>query len=147
MKVHEFQTELWVPEEQEQVFSFFADAANLDAITPPWLHFKIVTPMPVAMHEGTFIDYRLRVRGMWFKWKTRINEWVPSVRFVDEQVQGPYQLWIHEHTFHSQNGGTVVRDKVRYATPLDSVVHRWLVRPDIRRIFEFRAKALQKRLA
>ena len=146
MKVHEFQCETRLPKEQALVFSFFADAANLNAITPPWLHFRTVSSIPVEMHEGAIIDYRLRVRGIPLRWQTRINEWRPPTRFVDEQVRGPYRLWIHEHTFHSHNGGTTVRDHVRYATPLDWLLHRWLVRPDIERIFKYRTEVLRKLL-
>jgi len=147
MRVHEFQCELWLPEAQDKVFSFFADAGNLDAITPSWLHFETLTPIPIAMREGALIDYRLRVHGFPFRWRTRINEWSPPDRFVDEQVRGPYRLWIHTHTFESQSGGTLVRDHARYAIPLDPLLHRWIIRPDIERIFRHRAEALRKRLA
>src|SRR5512132_2679445 len=87
MRVHEFQTELWLPLPPEKLFPFFADAANLDAITPPCLHFHIVTPPPIAMREGALIDYRLRVHGIPLRWRTRINEWQPPHRFVDEQLR------------------------------------------------------------
>src|SRR5579883_2758812 len=129
MKVHEYRCELWLSAAKDRVFSFFADAANLDAITPPWLNFEILTPMPLALHKGALIDYRLRVRGVPFRWKTRINKWSPPDVFVDEQIQGPYRLWIHEHTFQARDTGTLVRDHVRYATPLDTLLHRWVVRP------------------
>lgn len=145
MRIHEFKSELWLPLPPALLFPFFADAANLDAITPPWLHFKIVTPRPIVMHEGTLIDYRLRVRGLPLRWRTRINAWRPPHRFVDEQIRGPYRQWIHEHTFEVQAGGTLARDHVHYAVSLDFVVHRWFVRPDIEKIFEFRSAALQKK--
>lgn len=145
MRVRQFTAELWLPQSPEVIFPFFGDAANLDAITPDWLHFQILTPRPFVMREGTLIDYRLRVRGLPLRWRTRINVWQPPHRFVDEQLRGPYRLWQHEHTFVARDGGTLVRDDVRYAAPLDFLVHRWLVRPDIERIFQFRTEALQKR--
>ncbi len=145
MKIREFQTELWLPRTPEQLFPFFADAANLDAITPPWLHFQILTPGPSKVNAGTLIDYRLRVRGVPVRWRTRINEWEPPRRFVDEQTRGPYRLWIHQHTFEPSNGGTRLEDRVRYAVAFDWLVHAWLVRPDIERIFEFRAECLRHR--
>ena len=145
MRGHEFQTELWLPLPPEELFPFFADAANLDTLTPPWLHFRIVTPSPIAMREGTLIDYRLRVHGIPLRWRTRINVWQPPHRFVDEQLHGPYRRWIHEHTFEARDGGTLARDLVRYAVPFDFIAHRWLVRPDVEKIFEYRAKALQRR--
>ena len=145
MKIREFQTELWLPLPPEKLFPFFADAANLEMLTPPWLNFKIVTPTPIAMREGTLIDYRLRIRGLPVRWRTRIGEWSPPHRFVDEQLRGPYRQWIHEHTFEAQAGGTLARDRVSYAAPLDFLTHRWLVRPDIEKIFQFRAEVLRQR--
>lgn len=147
MRLREFQSELWLPLPPEQLFPFFADAANLDAITPPWLRFRIVTPPPIVMREGTLIDYRLRVRGVPLRWRTRINVWQPPHRFVDEQIRGPYRQWIHEHTFEPHEGGTLARDHVRYAVPFDWLVYRWLVRPDVEAIFAHRTRALQKRFA
>ncbi len=143
MKIRTFTTELWLPRPVTEVFSFFSNAANLDAITPPWLSFRMVGPPPV-MRAGIFIDYRLRVRGIPLGWRTRINVWEPPHRFVDEQIKGPYRQWIHEHTFESRDGGTVVRDKVEYAVPFDGLTHRWLVRPDIEKIFAYRTRALEK---
>jgi ligand-binding SRPBCC domain-containing protein len=145
MKIREFQSELWLPLPPEELFPFFADAANLDAITPPWLNFRIVTPPLVVMRAGTLIDYRLRVRGVPLRWRTRIKSWEPPHRFEDEQLRGPYRLWVHEHTFETVDGGTLARDRVRYAVPFDGLVHRWLVRPDIEKIFQFRSAALKKR--
>lgn len=147
MKIREFQTELWLPLPPEKLFPFFADAGNLNAITPPWLHFQIVTPRPIVMREGTLIDYRLRVHRVPLRWRTRINVWQPPHRFVDEQIRGPYRLWIHEHTFEPRAGGTLARDHVRYAVPFDLLLHTWFVRPDIENIFRFRAEALQRRFA
>ena len=144
MRVREFHADLWLPLPPAQLFPFFAEAANLDAITPPWLHFQIATPGPILMREGTLIDYRLRFRGIPIRWRTRINVWQPPHRFVDEQLRGPYRRWIHEHSFEPHDGGTVARDHVRYAVPLDFLTHRWLVGPDIQAIFHFRAEALRK---
>ena len=145
MRIREFHTELWLPLTPEKLFPFFADAANLNAITPPWLHFHIVTARPIEMRQGTLLDYRLRVRGVPLRWRTRINIWQPPHRFVDEQLRGPYKQWIHEHTFQPRDGGTLARDHVRYAVPFDCITHRWLVRPDVEKIFAYRTRALRKR--
>lgn len=147
MRVHEFQSELWLPLPPAELFPFFADAANLQALTPPWLHFEITTPRPIAMREGTLIDYRLRVHGLPLCWRTRINVWEPPHRFVDEQIRGPYRQWIHEHTFEARDGGTLARDHVHYAVPLEFLLHRLFVRPDVGKIFAFRAEELQRRFS
>lgn len=143
MRVREFQCELWLPLPPEELFPFFADAGNLDAITPKWLNFGIVTPRPIEMREGALIDYKLRVRGMPLRWRTLIREWNPPHSFVDEQIRGPYRQWIHRHTFEPQNGGTLARDIVHYAVPFDFIAHPLFVRRDIQRIFAYRQEALR----
>jgi ligand-binding SRPBCC domain-containing protein len=147
MKIRQFEAELWLPRPREEVFAFFADPANLEAITPPWVRFHTVTPGPIEMRGGTLIDYRLRVRGFPVRWRTKITAWEPPFRFVDEQLRGPYRLWVHQHEFESRDGGTLVRDRVRYAVPFDFLVHRLFVRRDIARIFSFRTQSLLRRFA
>ncbi len=146
MPIRSFQCELWLPQPPDELFPFFADAGNLDAITPPWLHFHIVTPRPITMRSGVVIDYRLRVRGLPLRWRTLIKDWQPPHRFVDEQIRGPYRQWVHEHTFELRNGGTLARDVVQYAVPFDWLLHARFVRPDIERIFAYRQSALRRRM-
>lgn len=132
----------------ERVFPFFADAANLQHITPQELRFEIETPLPLEMRVGAFIDYRLRLFGVPFRWRTRIAEWTPPHGFLDEQVRGPYALWRHSHRFEPHGDDTVMVDEVRYAlplTPLGEVAHP-VVRRQLDRIFDFRARTVPERL-
>jgi len=145
MRIREFQTEQWLPLPPEKVFPFFADAHNLEAITPPWLNFTVLTPRPIEMREGTLIDYKLRVHGLPVRWRTLISAWQPPHRFVDQQLRGPYRRWIHEHTFEARDGGTFCRDIVKYAVPFDFLVHDLFVRRDVETIFKFRADELKRR--
>ena len=139
-----------LPGAPEEVFGFFADAFNLEAITPPWLRFRIVTPRPIEMAEGALIEYRLALHRVPVRWLTRIETWEPGRRFVDVQIKGPYRLWHHTHTFDAADGGTLVRDRVRYALPLGPlgrIAHTALVRRDLERIFDFRHQQVACRLA
>jgi ligand-binding SRPBCC domain-containing protein len=144
MHVRNFQSQLWLPQSRANVFAFFSDAEKLDLITPPWLHFRTTTPGSGEMRLDTTIDHRLRIHGIPLRWRSKITVWDPPARFVDEQVRGPYRLWIHEHRFEEQNGGTLVHDHVRYAVILDVLIHRLLIRPDIERIFAYREKKLRE---
>jgi ligand-binding SRPBCC domain-containing protein len=144
MRVFTFKAELWLPRPATEIFPFFADARNLQRITPDWLDFQIVTPGPIAMKAGALIDYRLRVHGVPLRWRTRINAWEPPHRFVDEQLRGPYRQWIHEHTFIPHNGGTLARDVVHYAVPGGALVNWLFVRRDVERIFAFRQQVLKR---
>jgi ligand-binding SRPBCC domain-containing protein len=145
MKIHEYRSELLLQTPLSVVFPFFSDAANLEALTPPWMRFQIVTPRPIAMHAGALIDYRLRVRGFPLRWRSEITAWEPPFRFVDEQRRGPYRLWKHEHRFEDSDGGTRALDIVHYAVSFDFLSHLLIVKPDIERIFAFRTKELLQR--
>ena len=127
------------------VFGFFADAGNLESITPPWLSFHIVTPRPIEMRAGRADRVRLKLHGLPISWLTRIDEWVPGERFVDAQIHGPYALWHHTHEFEADGDGTIMRDTVRYALPFGSVrrTRAPRVRPrDLERIFDYRTVSL-----
>ena len=133
-----------LPGAPEDVFAFFAEARNLEAITPPFLRFQVITPGPVEMQVGTLIQYRLRLHGLPVSWLTSIQAWEPPHRFVDVQVRGPYALWHHTHLLEPHRDGTLMRDVVRYALPLGplgDLAHRLFVRRDVERIFDYRAAA------
>ena len=139
-------TAMSLPLDIQTVFAFFCEASNLERITPPELNFHIVTPVPIVMSEGTRIDYRLRLFGFPFKWSTNISLWDPPFRFVDEQIEGPYKLWIHIHRFSEDAGITTMQDEVHYRLPLwptGETVHP-LVGAQLRRIFAFRRKAIEE---
>ena len=139
-------TWMWLPEPRDRVFAFFADAHNLERITPPFLRFRILNPSHIVMGPGALIDYTLRLHGLPIEWRTEITTWEPPVRFCDIQQRGPYAEWVHTHTFDEHDGGTMVRDDVRYRLPgpffATRVVNALMVSPDTRRIFEFRHEAL-----
>ncbi|HEX7376367.1 MAG TPA: SRPBCC family protein [Pirellulales bacterium] len=134
-----------LPAPREEVFALFSAARELQELTPPWLHFAVLTPEPITIAAGVEIDYRLRLRGVPLRWRSRISAWEPPLRFVDEQVRGPYRYWRHEHTFEALPEGTLCRDLVEYAVLGGRVVHRLLVRNDLLRVFAFRQQRLAER--
>jgi len=145
MRLHRLRSEVLLPRSREDVFAFFADPANLEVLTPPWLRFRILTPLPIEMEEGLRIDYRISLHGIPLRWTSEITAWDPPHRFVDTQVRGPYRIWIHGHRFEVAGSGTRVEDEVEYALPGGPLVHRFLVRPDLDRIFRHRRRQLERR--
>ena len=142
MKLYVLKAEQWIPRTPEEVFPFFADPGNLEQLTPPWLHFRIVSPA-VELRAGALLDYRLRVHGIPLTWQSEITVWEPPFRFVDVQKRGPYRAWIHEHTFESRDGGTLMRDRVQYAVTGGALARNLLVAPDLEKIFNFRRVRLE----
>jgi ligand-binding SRPBCC domain-containing protein len=136
--------EVRLPAPIEDVFRFFADASQLERLTPDWLKFSIVTPAPITMEEGTLIDYKLRVHGLPLSWRSRITLWEPPFRFADEQLRGPYRRWYHVHTFQQDGEGTICRDDVEYSVPGGSLMHSLFVKRDLNEIFAYRTKVLRE---
>jgi ligand-binding SRPBCC domain-containing protein len=148
MRVHVLEREQWLPAEPDRVFAFFSDAANLEALTPGWLGFEILTPLPLAPRSGARIDYRLRLAGIPLRWRTRIAAWDPPHGFVDVQESGPFALWEHTHRLLPVGGGILMRDTVRHAPPLGplgELAYALGVRAALAAIFDFRFARVRER--
>ena len=142
--------ELWVPYPLSAVFEFFSRAENLERITPPWMHFRILTPPPIEMKPGATIGYALRVHEFPLRWLTEIERWNPPHQFIDVQAKGPYKFWRHTHRFSEIDGGTSIVDDVQYALPfgpLGWLVHRLQVARDLSRVFDYREQQVQALLS
>ena len=142
------ETETVLPKDVDTVFAFFGNAENLERITPPELAFEILTSTPIVMRAGKLIDYRLRLFGVPFRWRTRIVEWQPPHHFIDEQLRGPYASWRHVHTFTECDSGTRMTDRVEYQLPLlpAGAVALPLVRRQLDKIFRYRASTIRRLL-
>jgi ligand-binding SRPBCC domain-containing protein len=129
-----------------EVFDFFSRAENLEALTPPWLNFKILDVKPQPVQQGTLINYSLRIHGIPVRWTSEIIEWEPPHRFVDLQLSGPYKLWRHEHRFETCQGGTLITDTINLALPLGflgRLAYKIKLESDVKEIFAFREKTIR----
>lgn len=132
---------------RDEVFEFFADAGNLERITPPELSFQIITPQPIDIKKGALIDYKLKLRGVPIIWKTEITQWNPPFDFVDSALKSPYKQWIHLHTFEEgTNGETIMKDIVRYRLPFEPLgdVAHFYVKKELAYIFDYRYKVIEE---
>lgn len=145
MTVHTLRRTQRFPHPARDVFAFFETPENLAVITPRWLDFRILTPSPIHMEQGTLIDYTIRWLTVPVRWTTLITNYDPPNGFVDEQIRGPYALWHHRHTFVETNGWTEMTDDVRYALPLGPIgraAHALLVRHQLEEIFDHRSRVI-----
>ncbi len=130
----------------ESVFEFFSKSENLNRLTPPSVGFKI-TNAPAEMKKGALIDYRIKLNGFSFNWRTEITKWDPPFTFEDTQLKGPYKVWIHKHKFEESNGMTLMTDTVCYLSPggiFEFILHNLIVKKKVESIFDFREKSLSE---
>jgi ligand-binding SRPBCC domain-containing protein len=150
MTIYTLRRELWIDRPLPVVFDFFSRAENLEKITPPWLEFRVLTPLPIEMKEGATIAYALKIHGIPLRWLTEIERWNPPAEFIDVQAKGPYKMWRHLHRFSEVQGGTSIVDIVQYALPfgpLGRLMHRLQVARDLSKIFDCRAESVSAHLA
>jgi ligand-binding SRPBCC domain-containing protein len=148
--MHWLTREVLIPAPQLEVFRFFEDTRNLERITPRWVGFEDVTHEGPPLYLGMKTAHRLRWFAIVLRWNSRIVEYEPPVRFVDEQTSGPYRHWRHEHSFEVVDGGTLMRDRVQYELPfgiLGNVVQRLIVERQLRRIFDYRERRIKQLFA
>lgn len=148
MKPHILETTTIIKKPLNEVFDFFSKAENLNKITPPEVHFTILTPLPIKMFPGTLIDYRIKLNGIPMKWRTKISVWDAPHQFVDEQIKGPYVRWHHTHSFKDLgNGTTEMTDRVEYLSPgwiFEPLINWLFVGKKVEGIFKYREQQLQQ---
>ena len=147
MKPHKIVRKTIIKRPLEEVFQFFSKAENLNLLTPPELEFKILTPLPIKMKAGVLIDYRIKLNGIPFNWKTEICEWKENECFVDQQIKGPYRIWHHTHSFRAVEGGTEMTDEVKYLSPgwfLEPIIQALFIKNKVEGIFDYRNAKLKE---
>jgi hypothetical protein len=145
MKTYVLERIQTLPRPVNEVFPFFEAPENLGRITPPWLAFRMLTPSPVDIKQGTLIEYTIRWLGIPIRWRTLIVAYQPPGLFVDEQLKGPYSFWHHTHSFVSADVGTEMSDLVRYRLPgaiLGDLLHRLFIRRQLDQNFDYRERTI-----
>jgi uncharacterized protein len=142
-----YRTIQFIKKRPYEIFPFFSDAKNLEQITPPLLHFKILNQSTPQIELGTEFNYRLQVHGIPIKWKTHIIDWNPNSSFIDYQANGPYHTWHHTHSFFETPKGTLMVDEVLYRLPfgfLGDLFGRKFVKNDVEKIFNYRKQIIEQ---
>jgi hypothetical protein len=147
MKPHTIVRKTIINRPLQEVFQFFSKAENLNLLTPAELEFKILTPLPIKMTAGALIDYRIKLNGIPFNWKTEICTWKENECFVDQQIKGPYRIWHHTHSFRAVAGGTEMTDEVKYLSPgwfLEPIIQALFIKNKVEGIFDYRNAKLKE---
>lgn len=132
----------------KEAWEFISNPANLQKITPPYMGFKIVTEnLPEKIYPGLIIHYKvsplLKIKTDWVTEITHVKE---NEYFVDEQREGPYKLWHHEHLLEEINSKVVMKDIITYKPPfglLGAAANSLIIKKQLNDIFTFRENALE----
>jgi ligand-binding SRPBCC domain-containing protein len=147
MQAKEIRTTTIINKPLSEVFEFFSKAENLNKLTPPKVHFTILTPLPIPMFPGQIIKYRIKLFGIPFFWKTEITAWNPPFKFEDKQLSGPYVIWNHQHLFKEVDGKTEMTYILTYNSKgwiLAPFLHWLFVDKNVNEIFAYREKRLDE---
>ena len=149
MAIHTLQSRQVLKASLQQAWDFFSSPRNLARITPPEMGFSILSELPERMFAGMMIEYKVTpLFGIPLTWLTEISHVKEREFFVDEQRVGPYALWHHEHHFRDLGDGRVeMHDQVTYVPPfgvLGELVHPFIIKPQLDRIFAYRDKAVNE---
>ncbi|MDZ7847637.1 MAG: SRPBCC family protein [Owenweeksia sp.] len=83
-----------------QVWNFYSNPANLQKLMPPTMAFEMLNPPPEKMYAGLLLRYRVApIGGIKLPWTSKITQISEGEYFADEQVEGPFRYWHHEHRF------------------------------------------------
>jgi len=145
--MHLLERDIVLAAEPDKVWAFLSTPVNLNELTPPDLHFQILSDLPDTMYNGLMILYEIQIP--WFgkhRWLTEIKHIKEGACFVDEQRIGPYRLWYHQHRVEGvAPGKTRVSDRVFYQLPFGvfgTLVHTFRVRVMLEEIFDYRARRM-----
>lgn len=148
MGFYSIETEQYIQAGIEHVWAFFSDPANLAVLTPATMNFITTSEPEKHIYAGQIITYTITpVLGIKLKWMTEITHVQEGSLFVDEQREGPYKLWHHQHHFTKQGDGVLMKDIVHYGLPfgfLGKIAHRLFVRKKLEHIFEYRRKKIEE---
>lgn len=148
MKLYTLQCKQNLPISMEKAWDFISDPKNLGVITPPEMNFVTLSGDERKMYPGQVIHYTVSpLLGIKMQWVTEITHVREGEYFVDEQRFGPYSFWHHKHFLKPIDGGVEMEDIIHYKIPmgiLGQLMHPFLVRKNLERIFEFRRKKLNE---
>jgi ligand-binding SRPBCC domain-containing protein len=100
----------------EVIWEFHERTDILQLLTPPWQPVQIVR-REGGLDVGAISEFRLFLGPIPIRWVARHIECNKPYLFVDEQIEGPMQSWVHRHQLQAENGQTRLSDAIAYELP------------------------------
>jgi ligand-binding SRPBCC domain-containing protein len=130
----------------EVVWEFHERQDILQLLTPPWQPVQIVR-REGGLDVGAISEFRLLLGFIPIRWVARHIECHKPYLFVDKQVTGPMQSWLHRHQFQAENGQTRLTDTIEYELPggwIAEFILGWWVDSRLKDMFRYRHQVTKK---
>lgn len=139
-----------LPVSAEEAFAWHERPGAFERLTPPWERVEVLERTG-GIRDGARTVVRVRVGPLGFRWVAVHREYEQNRRFVDEQVEGPFSHWIHEHRFEP-TGPEASRytDRIEFGPPFGvggAVAAQWVARPRTERMLAYRHATVRADLA
>ncbi|MHC4877359.1 MAG: SRPBCC family protein [Planctomycetota bacterium] len=144
-----FETRIELPCSVEAAFDLAARPEGILQLTPPdvQLAFK---QAPERYALGTRVVFQVQAMGLIKEIAHEVTHFNDPSHFIEKQVDGPFQHWIHEHHFEVTSDGTVIAiDRIEFLPPggiAGMLMNAGKIRENLEDGFEFRHLQLEKLL-
>jgi ligand-binding SRPBCC domain-containing protein len=129
------------------VADFHQDSRALKGLTPPPLIVSFNKVDPLA--EGSVVEFTMWLGPLPIRWVATHSEVDPMQGFTDSQTSGPFEVWVHRHSFESvDDNTTTVTDQIQAKPsnhPFSGIISRfmWLTLPIL---FAYRSRQTRRAL-
>ncbi|HUP17656.1 MAG TPA: SRPBCC family protein [Acidimicrobiia bacterium] len=108
---------VWVPAPSELVFDLSRSIDTHSASMSRSAERAVAGVTAGHIGLGEDVTWQARHFGIPFRMTSRITDMDRPIRFVDEQVTGPFKAWRHVHLFETEADGTRMIDRIDYEAP------------------------------
>jgi uncharacterized protein len=139
-----------LPASAEEAFAWHERPGAIERLTPPWERTEVVERTG-GVEDGARATLRVYAGPVPLRWVLVHREHLPGRRFVDEQVEGPFSHWVHQHLFEPLGAETSrYTDRIELAPPLGALgaaAGMRLARSRVERMLAYRHSTLREDLA
>lgn len=148
MAIYQFTRTQKLPISIDEIWDFISSPDNLKEITPKKMGFTVTSNSGGGkMYPGMIITYKVSpLLNIKLDWMTEITHSKEKSYFVDEQRQGPYAMWHHQHKIEPINGGVLMTDIVTYKPPfgiIGAIANSIIIKTKLKQIFDYRTEVLE----
>lgn len=121
--------------------------AAFERLAQPWRRVTVLE-RPPELVNGARLAFRIASGPLRVRWVAEHREVTPGRGFVDIQVEGPFDRWVHHHELETMPGGTsLMVDRIACRMPLGVRAGRGRIERELRSLLAYRHRLMTAELA